>query len=120
MPVEARALRRRADPSAAGHALAGPERAQIIDFMTGHDPDIGRFMRGRRDRTPMGGGDILNPPHPGRIVHMAELVDLGLRCGEAAFERCHESRGLPFAARVKATWARVKREAISAAGSDAP
>ena len=73
-------LRRLADPGAPGHRLAGADRAQIIDLVPGHDPDIGLDMLGRRDRVPVRGRHVLDPAHPGGIVDMAELVDvLGLR-----------------------------------------
>ena len=76
MAVEPRALGRLADPGASGHRLAGADAAQIVDLVPDHDPDIGVDMRRIGDRRPMRGRHVLDPAHPGRIVDVAELVNV--------------------------------------------
>src|SRR3546814_5777089 len=69
--------------------LAGTERAQIIDLVPHHDPDIGVPMRLRRRGIPMAGRDLLDPLDPHRIVDMAELVDGVGGGGEGEGEAFH-------------------------------
>ena len=70
----------------------GPTRAQIVDLVADHDPDIGVDMLGRRDRVPVRGRDVLDPAHPGGIVDVAELVDVLGRRGDPLLERRHCAR----------------------------
>src|SRR5689334_17809871 len=120
MAVEARALGRVADPGAAGHGLAGEDRAQIVNLVADHDPDVAVDMLGRGDGVPVGGGHVLDPAHPDRIVDMAELVNVVGRGGDLLLERGHDSLGTPSSPKVKRTPARVRSEAITAFGSAAP
>ena len=78
----------------------GPTRAQIVDLVPGHDPDIGVDMGRRRDRVPVRRRHVLDPAHPGGIVDVAELVDVPGPRGDALLERCHSSLGRPSSARA--------------------
>src|SRR4051812_16390957 len=120
MAIEAGALRRLADPGPAGHAFAGTEGPQIVDLVPGDDPDVAVDMLGRRHRAPMGGRHVLDPPHPGSIVDMAERVDVRRLRGDPLLEGSHDTLGMPAASRVKATPARANSAAIAAFGSAAP
>src|SRR3546814_4265384 len=75
MAVALGAARRVGDPGARGHRLAGAERAQIVDLVPHHDPDIDMLVALRRGGVPMRGRDLLNPLDPDGIVDMAKLVD---------------------------------------------
>ena len=70
-------LRRLADPGPADQPVAVEGRAQIIDLVPDHDPEIGVVMRrvGRRE-CQCATAIVLDPLHPDRIVDVAELVDV--------------------------------------------
>jgi hypothetical protein len=65
-----------ADPGAGGDPVAFASRAQIVDLVPDHDPEIGVVMLPGGDRAPVRDRDLLNPLHPDGIVDVPELVDV--------------------------------------------
>src|SRR3546814_9396404 len=53
--------------------------AAIINFMSGHYPDIGIDMKGIGHRHPVSGGHILNPFYPHGIVDVPQLINVIVR-----------------------------------------
>ena len=76
MTVEAGAFRCIADPGPGKQAVAVEGRAQIVDLVPDHDPEVGVVMRRVADGVPVRHGDRLDPLHPDRIIDVAELVDV--------------------------------------------
>ena len=104
MPVEARALRRLADPGPAVTRLAGADARADNRSRAGSRPrHRASTCSRRRDCVPVRGRHVLDPAHPGGIVDVAELVDLGVGRGESharrpaaamppAMRRAHDGR----------------------------
>jgi len=54
--------------------------------MPRHDPDVSLILLRRRKRKPMRGRNILNPPHPHRIIDMAEFINVSRGGGDGEGE----------------------------------
>src|SRR3546814_19612315 len=78
--------------------------AAIINFMSGHYPDIGIDMKGIGHRHPVSGGHILNPFYPHGIVDVPQLINVIVR------SRDKQGKGLRHA---RSEESRVGKECVS-------
>src|SRR3954451_19918093 len=101
--VEPRALGRLADPAPGDDAVALVRRAQVIDLVPHHDPEVIVLVRGIGHRFPVRYGDLLDPLYPDGIVHMPELVDMLGACDQRYFE----DRTVHAAGFTGANWSRM-------------
>ena len=90
-PVKLRTLWFAFNPSIGGNAFACSNIPAVVNFVPGHDPEIGRDMFRRGNRLPVRCRHVLNPPHPDGVVNVAELVNVIWLRGKCARKWGHFS-----------------------------
>jgi len=66
-----------ANPCSGDNLIAQKGRMFVIDLVAHHHPPQPGLVRRRRDRLPVGDGDVLHPAQIGDVVDVTHLIDIG-------------------------------------------